>query len=81
MNWKLFTTYFIGIVALIAIVWDVLVLVKGGTSASISHTIIVWSYKYPIFTFAAGVLCGHFFWRVRQTKELKQTVPQIEDKK
>jgi|DEB0MinimDraft_6_1074348.scaffolds.fasta_scaffold99935_3 hypothetical protein len=80
MNWKKLTYYFMGIVAVIMGAWDVLVLVKGGTEASISHTVIAWSYRYPIFTFLSGILCGHFFWRVRQTKELKNTVPQIKDK-
>lgn len=50
---------------------DVFLFIKGGTEATISHIILVWSYNYPIFTFAFGVLCGHFFWRTRDTKETK----------
>ncbi len=52
--------------------YDFWAMSKGDTEASISHAMIVWSYNYPIFTFAFGVLCGHLFWRVRGTKELRK---------
>ena len=70
MKWQKATMYFVGLMLILVIAWDVFVLIDGGTESSISHLLIVWSYKYPIFTFASGVLCGHLFWRVRQTKEL-----------
>jgi len=48
----------------------------GGTEATISFQMFAWSYKYPIFTFACGlfpgVLVGHFFWRIRDTKLTKE---------
>ena len=52
--------------------YDVWAILEGGTEASISHTIFVWSYKYPAFTFACGFLAGHLFWRLRDTPESKQ---------
>ena len=60
------------LVAVFLIVLDVYVIGKGGTAASISQMVMEWSYKYPLFTFACGILCGHFFWRIRDTKESKQ---------
>lgn len=53
------------------IVFDVYVFMDGGTEATISHTILVWSYKYPFFTFTCGFLMGHLFWRIRDTKITK----------
>lgn len=72
MDFKKITGIFIGVILVICIIYDVWALASGGTAASISHYLIVASYKYPIMTFAAGVLCGHLFWRVRGTKELRQ---------
>ena len=55
--------------------FDIYAMIKGGTEATVSFTIYKWSYQYPIFTFAMGffpgVLVGHFFWRIRDTKETK----------
>jgi hypothetical protein len=72
MDIKKLTVYFIGLCVLAIIGYDVYAIIKGGTEASISYTIYSWSYKYPIFTFACGVLAGHFFWRIRDTKGTKQ---------
>lgn len=49
--------------------YDMWAFMKGGTEVTVSHTIFMWSYKFPPFTFAFGFLCGHFFWRIRDTKE------------
>lgn len=69
---KKYTPYFVGIIAIAIIIYDAVALIKGGTEASISHLMIVWSYEYPIFTFVMGVLAGHLFWRVRETKDLSK---------
>lgn len=63
--------------------YDVYAFMKGGTEATVSHVILVWSYNYPIFTFAFGVLVGHLFWRTRdtaQTESLGKQNNTIEDK-
>ena len=58
------------------IVYDIYAISEGGTEASISFMMYSWSYKYPIFTwsfgFFPGLLVGHFFWRIRDTKTTKQ---------
>ena len=58
------------------IVYDIYAISEGGTEASISFMMYKWSYKYPIFTwvmgFIPGILVGHFFWRIRDTKETKE---------
>jgi hypothetical protein len=69
-NWKRITIIFILSVILTIAFYDVLAIYKGGTEASISHTIIVWSYRFPAFTFLFGFVMGHLFWRVKETKEL-----------
>lgn len=70
------------VIVLIA-VYDVWAISKGGTEASISHLIFVWSYKYPMFTFMAGmisgILAGHLFWRIRDTAETKKISDSTRD--
>ena len=58
------------------LIYDVVAIVKGGTESSISSVIIRFSYDMPFFTFMAGVLCGHLFWRMRSNKDTKE----IDDK-
>lgn len=72
------TLFIIGTIVMWAALWigyDVYAIGEGGTEASISYMIFEWSYKYPIFTFCAGlipgVLVGHFFWRIRDTEGTK----------
>lgn len=80
MNWKKITVIFI-IATIIAIaVYDVITITNGGVETSISHTMIEWGYKYPIFTFMMGLTMGHLFWRMRDTKETSQISKNIEGK-
>lgn len=80
MEIKKKTSFFVVLsVALMAVAWivyDIYAITEGGTEASISFMMYEWSYKYPIFTFACGffpgVLIGHFFWRIRDTKRTKE---------
>lgn len=76
---KKLTAIFTICIILIIAIFDVYVIVNGGTEASISHLIITWSYKYPIFTFMFGVVCGHLFWRVRQTRELDELSLRVDN--
>lgn len=61
-----------GLLLVAVTIYDVVAISNGGTEASISQWIYTASYKYPIMTFGFGVLCGHLFWRIRDTKESKQ---------
>ena len=72
MGIKKMTVIFIAIAFAAIAIYDVYAIVNGGTEASISHTMIVWTYKYPIFTFLMGVVCGHLFWRVRGGTEMRK---------
>lgn len=58
------TKVFILLTVLVIAGYDGYAIVKGGFETSISHTMIEWSYKYPIFTFSIGVVMGHLFWRM-----------------
>lgn len=72
MNWKKITFIFIATVIVTSIGYDALTIIKGGLETSISHTIIMWSYEYPVFTFLTGFIMGHLFWRLKQTSELEK---------
>ena len=65
---KIFTLVMFIIVA----IYDVYAIVTGGTENSISHLLIVSSYKYPILPFLIGVVCGHLFWRLSDTRDTKK---------
>ena len=67
---KKLTMVFIGLSIVVIGLFDVYVFFRGGTEATISYTIFEWSYKYPMLPFAAGILCGHFFWQMRGTDKI-----------
>lgn len=66
----------IGLFLLSWLVYDVIAIGDGGTEASISYMFYAWSYKYPVFTFFCGFLpgflCGHFFFRIRDSAGTKK---------
>lgn len=61
-------------------VYDVIAIIQGGTEASISHVMIIWSYKYPVFTFAMGFTMGHLFWRIKDTRDTAKITEHINNK-
>lgn len=71
----------VGMFIVIAI-YDVFAMAIGGTENSISHLMITAAYHYPIFPFLMGVLVGHLFWRMRDTKATAEIAKTIvgEDK-
>lgn len=79
MDWKKITSLLI--IALIAIiaVYDVVAINQGGTEASISHVLRVWSHKYPAITFSVGFTCGHLFWPITLTARLKKLAKGLKD--
>lgn len=79
MNLKKLTAWFILVAVLVIAVYDGYVLIEGGTEASISHTLYMWSHKYPLVTFLWGMLCGHLFWRIRDTKETRKLNDAMRD--
>lgn len=80
MNWKKATVLFIGIVLVVIGIYDVVAIMQGGTEASISHTVYVWSYKYPAFTFLTGFTMGHLFWQMKRTEASKRITEFVEGK-
>lgn len=66
------SSIFILVMIVVIAVFDVFVIIKGGTEASISHTIYVWSHNYPAFTFLTGFTMGHLFWRLRDTPATRE---------
>ena len=57
-------------VALILAAYEALVIALGIPQATISEAVWDWSSRYPYLPFAAGILCGHLFWR--EAKSNKQ---------
>jgi hypothetical protein len=68
MDVKKLTKIFIGVTIVVIAGYDVFAILDSGTEASISWTMITWSYEYPAFTFAMGFVCGHLFWRSKEPK-------------
>lgn len=68
------TKIFIGLTIVVIAIYDVWVIAKGGTTASISWTI--WEASagncaegkkaFPMVPLIAGVLVGHLFWQMRR---------------
>lgn len=52
--------------------YDIYAILIDGSKSSISAVIIEFSYKMPFFTFMAGVLCGHLFWRMKPNESTKE---------
>lgn len=84
MTQKKMTVLFIAVMFIGIAGYDVYTIAVGGVETSISHTMIEWSYKYPIFTFMMGVICGHLFWRMSDTpftKRMTEFIKAKDDKK
>ncbi len=69
---KKITSMVILLLIVIVAVYDVYAIAKGGTEASISHTLRVWAHKYIALPFSFGFVCGHLFWPISLTEKLKQ---------
>ena len=69
---KKITQISIAVIFAILVTYDVFAIISEGAQASISAVIIEWSYKMPFFTFMAGVLCGHLFWRMKPNESTKE---------
>jgi len=72
MSRKKITMILIGLVTIVLGGWDIFLLAKGGTEETISHMVLVSSYKYPIIPFLGGFLSSHFWWRIKDTAKTKE---------
>lgn len=71
-KYQTWTRIFILVIIAAIIIYDVYIAIVGGTGTTISHEMIIWAYKYPIFPFAMGIVFGHLFWRMPSTPETKK---------
>jgi hypothetical protein len=69
---KTVTIIFMILIAVAIAIYDVIAIIYGGTEASISSHLIVWSYEFPAATFLFGFLCGHLFWRMKGNKDTRK---------
>lgn len=53
------------LVICVVAVWDTYVTVTGEEHRTVTEIIYLWSRRWPLLPFAAGMLCGHLFWRKR----------------
>ena len=51
-------------ISLIAI-WDGYAESAGLSHRTVTEIIYLWSRRWPLVPFAAGMICGHLFWRKR----------------
>lgn len=56
-----------GIIAII-IIFDVWVIVKGGSQVSVSYYMADLFKDSPMVTFSFGVVCGHWLWPIPPKK-------------
>lgn len=57
------------VVAIVALgLWDIAAAAFGGASATISDVMAHAAKHNPIVPFAAGVLCGHWFWQLKRPR-------------
>ena len=67
------TIVFIIAVILLIVAYDFYIISAEGKGASVSATIIRWSYSYPSFTFSMGFVFGHLFWKMRDSDVWKRS--------
>jgi hypothetical protein len=76
---KGYTVVVIALTIIGLVAWDVYAILYGGDESSISSVIITYSYDYPLIPFLSGVLCGHFFWRLKSNLDTKQIDKRTND--
>ena len=69
MTWRDATKFIIICSALVLIIYDLVAYNQSGGAATISYVMLSWSKDYPILPFMFGVLCGHLFVPLKDTKE------------
>ena len=63
------TGYFVMLLIVATVVYDVVAYQSGGTEATISWQVAAYVYKQPVVAFAAGFVCGHLFWQMKPKKQ------------
>lgn len=69
MNYRDFTKVFIFVTLGIIILVDLFLWIWGEDS-TISSVIVDYTYKWPVISFIAGVVCGHLFWPMTKSGKL-----------
>ena len=62
------TVIFIVTSLVVIVAYDVWAVIAGGIESTISEVVWSWSIRRPIIPFAAGIVCGHFFWQTRDAE-------------
>jgi len=61
MDWKYLTRYFMALIVVVVIAYDVVAYLKAGGSATISSQIWDLSRDHPVIGLSFGYLMGHLF--------------------
>lgn len=65
MDGKIMTRYFILVVVMVVVGWDVFILNHSGSEATVSGVVRTWAERWPLLppltAFAMGMLYWHFF--------------------
>jgi hypothetical protein len=74
VNWRKVTLIGIGVFTLGIILFDVVMLMIGGDSATVSAVVYNGAREYPVISFALGFLMGHLAWP--QTERTRGEIPK-----
>lgn len=75
MKYQKITMIFSLVVVVGSLIYDGVIIAMGGTEASISHMVIEYSKEFPLIPLLCGILCGHFFWGIKMTKQHLEKLP------
>lgn len=62
MSWKTYTAGVLIAAAVVLIIWDVIVAIRGGNTATISQVLYHAAQAEPVIALALGIVLGHLFW-------------------
>lgn len=61
------------------ILFDIYVYCRGGWESTISYLVLTRASRYPIISFAVGVVIGHLFWPQPMPPEQRDELSDPED--
>ena len=75
-NWRKPTIYVVWFTLFGVLLWDAVAKQFGGMGSTVSSLMFDLAYEWPIVTFMAGLLCGHFFFSMwgRESKQMRDAI-------
>ena len=75
-NWRKRTQAVLWIVLAVVCIYDVVAKSVGGMDSTVSSLMFDLAYEWPVITFMAGLICGHFFFSMwgRESKRMRDAI-------